>query len=117
RKAAAPTAAVALTELAGVVDAAETVATPAPAPAVQPISRSGRALKRSVRAQEAQEEVEAVAKASPRKRARVAVSPAQNAEELPAPPSTRAEGDVPAEETRRRFVVRLRGLEPAGAPA
>ncbi|KAK0259505.1 hypothetical protein LTS09_005856 [Friedmanniomyces endolithicus] len=98
-------------------DGAETVATPAPAPAVQPISRSGRALKRSVRAQEAQEEVEAVAKASPRKRARVAVPLAPEPAELPAPLGTGAEGDVPAEETRRRFVVRLRGLEPAGSPA
>ncbi|KAK1026943.1 hypothetical protein LTS16_021876 [Friedmanniomyces endolithicus] len=117
RKAAASTAAVALTELAGAVGVTETVATPAPAPAVQPISRSGRALKRSVRAQEAQEEVEAVAKASPRKRARVAVSLAPEPAELPTPPGTRAEGDVPAEETPRRFVIRLRGLEPAGAPA
>ncbi|KAK1074328.1 hypothetical protein LTR74_001252 [Friedmanniomyces endolithicus] len=117
RKAPATTAVVALTELTGAVGGAETVATPAPAPAVQPISRSGRALKRSVRAQEAQEEVEAVAKASPRKRARVAVSLAPKPAELPTPPGTRAEGDVPAEETRRRFVIRLRGLEPAGAPA
>ncbi|KAK1075363.1 hypothetical protein LTR74_000325 [Friedmanniomyces endolithicus] len=117
RKAAATTAAVALTELAGAVGVTETVATPAPAPAVQPISRSGRALKRSVRAQEAQEEVEALAKAWPRKRARVAVSLAPELAELPAPLGTGAEGDVPAEEPRRRFVVWLRGLEPAGSPA
>ncbi|KAK0296556.1 hypothetical protein LTR54_001545 [Friedmanniomyces endolithicus] len=114
RKATATTAAVALTELAGAVGGAETVATPAPAPAVQPISRSGRALKRSVRAQEAQDEVEAVAKASPRKRARVAVSPAQEVGELPAPSSAEAGGDVVVGK-RRMAVFRVR--EPAAVIA
>ncbi|TKA78030.1 hypothetical protein B0A55_02119 [Friedmanniomyces simplex] len=121
RKAAESTAATALTELGGVVGGAEMEAAVPAAPQQQQTSHSGRALKLSSRAQEAQTEA-AAAKPPPRKRARVGVSPApsgsEGAGEVPTVAAGMGAGEGAGPSRRPRIVLRVRELPGAAvAPA